>query len=100
MAMGSAYFLVVKMVIVQPIEPYTIPLPIPVYTPGSCVSCDGLLSPIPGNWAVCVDCGYAEHEVPGGGYKHFADKDVVNVANMRHIWVLDEPLVFAWRHAQ
>ena len=26
-----------------------------------------------------------------------ADKDVVNVANMRHIWILDEPPVYAWR---
>jgi hypothetical protein len=24
-------------------------------------------------------------------------KDVVNVANMRHLWVFDEPLRFAWR---
>lgn len=24
-------------------------------------------------------------------------KDVVNVANMRHIWILDKPLPFAWR---
>jgi hypothetical protein len=26
-----------------------------------------------------------------------ADIDVVNVANMRHIWVLPDPLPFAWR---
>lgn len=26
-----------------------------------------------------------------------ADKDVVNVANMRHLWVLTGPLPFAWR---
>lgn len=26
-----------------------------------------------------------------------ADRDVVNVANMRHLWVLDQPLPFAWR---
>lgn len=25
------------------------------------------------------------------------DADVVNVANMRHLWVLAEPLPFAWR---
>jgi hypothetical protein len=25
------------------------------------------------------------------------DEDVVNVANMRHLWVLVEPLPFAWR---
>lgn len=24
-------------------------------------------------------------------------KDVVNVSNMRHLWVLPEPLAFAWR---
>lgn len=26
-----------------------------------------------------------------------ADKDVVNVANMRHLWVMFEPLDFTWR---
>lgn len=26
-----------------------------------------------------------------------ADDDVVNVANMRHLWVLDAPVPFAWR---
>lgn len=26
-----------------------------------------------------------------------ADKDVVNVANMRHIFLMDEPIKFAWR---
>lgn len=25
-----------------------------------------------------------------------SDADVVNVANMRHLWVLDNPLAFAW----
>lgn len=25
------------------------------------------------------------------------DRDVVNVANMRHLWVLADPLAFAWR---
>ena len=25
-----------------------------------------------------------------------ADKDIVNVANMRHLWVLQEPLAFGW----
>jgi hypothetical protein len=28
-----------------------------------------------------------------------ADRDVVNVANMRHLWVMDRPLSFAWRKA-
>lgn len=38
------------------------------------------------------------------GYGHLdavevlpAERDVVNVANMRHLWVLAEPLTFAWR---
>lgn len=26
-----------------------------------------------------------------------ADKDIVNVANMRHLWLPAEPVVFAWR---
>lgn len=26
-----------------------------------------------------------------------ADRDVVNVANMRHLWIMAEPLPFAWR---
>lgn len=26
-----------------------------------------------------------------------ADKDVVNVANMRHLWILPEPLAFKWK---
>ncbi|MEI9693262.1 DUF7694 domain-containing protein [Atlantibacter hermannii] len=26
-----------------------------------------------------------------------AERDVVNVANMRHLWILPEPLPFAWR---
>mgnify|MGYP000184382511 CR=1 FL=1 len=29
-----------------------------------------------------------------------AERDVVNVANMRHLWVLAEPLPFAWRSDQ
>lgn len=27
------------------------------------------------------------------------DEDVVNVSNMRHLWILPEPLYFAWRKA-
>jgi hypothetical protein len=27
-----------------------------------------------------------------------ADSDVVNVANLRHLWVMAEPVPFAWRH--
>ena len=26
-----------------------------------------------------------------------ADRDVVNVANMRHLWVMSKPIEFAWR---
>lgn len=26
-----------------------------------------------------------------------ADADIVNVANMRHLWLMPEPLTFAWR---
>lgn len=26
-----------------------------------------------------------------------ADRDVVNVSNMRHLFIMDEPLTFAWR---
>lgn len=29
-----------------------------------------------------------------------ADKDVVNVANMRHLWLPPEPVAFAWRACQ
>lgn len=26
-----------------------------------------------------------------------ADKDIINVANMRHLWVMRDPLPFAWK---
>lgn len=39
-------------------------------------------------------CGFATHDAVEV-YPH--DMDVVNVANMRHIWVLEQPLPFAWR---
>lgn len=29
-----------------------------------------------------------------------ADEDVVNVANMRHLWLLEEPPAYAWRKGQ
>jgi hypothetical protein len=29
-----------------------------------------------------------------------SDKDVVNVANMRHLWILSDPIGCAWRSAQ
>lgn len=28
-----------------------------------------------------------------------ADRDIVNIANMRHLWIMPEPLAFAWRKA-
>lgn len=40
------------------------------------------------------ECGYAGRDA----VEIFpADVDVVNVANMRHLWVLAEPVSFAWR---
>ena len=40
------------------------------------------------------ELGYAAHDA----VEVFpAAADVVNVANMRHLWVLSEPLPFAWR---
>jgi hypothetical protein len=42
------------------------------------------------------ECGFADLDAvevfPKRG-------DVVNVANMRHLWVMAEPLAFAWRRA-
>lgn len=41
-----------------------------------------------------TECGYAERDA----VEVFPpDRNVVNVANMRHLWVLREPLAFAWR---
>ena len=40
------------------------------------------------------ECGYGEVDA----VEVFpADADVVNVANMRHLWVMAEPIRFAWR---
>lgn len=40
------------------------------------------------------ECGYAGRDA----VEVFpADADVVNVANMRHLWVMAEPVPFAWR---
>ncbi len=40
------------------------------------------------------ECGYTLHDA----VEVFpAEKDVVNVANMRHLWVMKDPLPFAWR---
>lgn len=41
-----------------------------------------------------AECGYALHDA----VEIYPDaRDVVNVANMRHLWVMGEPLPFAWR---
>ena len=41
-----------------------------------------------------AECGYSlEHAVE----VYPPDPDVVNDANMRHLWVLAEPIPFAWR---
>jgi hypothetical protein len=41
-----------------------------------------------------AECGYASRDA----VEVFpAERDVVNVANMRHLWVLRQPLEFAWR---
>lgn len=42
-----------------------------------------------------------KHEA-GYGFHHAVeiyppDDDVVNVANMRHLWIMTDPLTFAWR---
>lgn len=39
-------------------------------------------------------CGYGAHDAVE---VYPPDVDVVNVANMRHLWVLAQPLLFAWR---
>lgn len=46
--------------------------------------------------AIKKQCGYGDHDAVEVFPR---DVDVVNVANMRHLWILDqtEPLRFAWR---
>lgn len=40
------------------------------------------------------ECGYGDADA----IEVFpSDADVINVANMRHLWVMAEPIVFAWR---
>jgi len=41
-----------------------------------------------------AECGYGQYDAVEV-YPH--DLDVVNVANMRHLWIMAEPLSFAWR---
>jgi hypothetical protein len=40
------------------------------------------------------ECGFGDRDAVE---IYPCDGDVVNVANIRHIWVFDEPLDFAWR---
>lgn len=44
-------------------------------------------------WIKCR-CGYGDMDAVEIYPK---DSDLVNVANMRHLWVMIEPLTFAWR---
>ncbi len=41
-----------------------------------------------------AEAGYADYDAVE---VYPASKDVVNVANMRHLWIMFEPLDFAWR---
>jgi hypothetical protein len=40
------------------------------------------------------EVGYADHDAVE---IYPAARDVVNVANIRHLWVMDQPLPFTWR---
>lgn len=40
------------------------------------------------------ECGYGDWDAVE---VYPADENVVNVANMRHLWIMAEPLEFAWR---
>lgn len=40
------------------------------------------------------ECGFGDREAVE---VYPADEDVVNVANLRHLWLLPEPLTFSWR---
>jgi len=41
-----------------------------------------------------AECGYADHDALE---LYPMAADVVNVANLRHLWVMREPVAFAWR---
>ncbi len=43
-----------------------------------------------------AQCGYADHDAVE---VYPRERDTVNVANLRHLWVMREPLAFAWRSA-
>lgn len=40
------------------------------------------------------ECGFGEVDAVE---VYPRDSDVVNVANIRHLWLMDEPVAFAWR---
>lgn len=42
------------------------------------------------------ECGYADFDAVE---VYPSDRDVVNVTNMRHLWILEQPLAFAWRES-
>jgi hypothetical protein len=44
--------------------------------------------------AIKSACGYGDRDAVE---VYPPTRDVVNVANMRHLWVLSDPLPFAWR---
>lgn len=44
-----------------------------------------------------AECGYSGRDAVE---VYPPTSDVVNVANMRHLWVLSEPLAFAWRRGR
>lgn len=57
-----------------------------------------------GNWDADIGWEELQRLKAEAGYGNMdaveiypSDKDVVNVANMRHLWILSEPLAFAWR---
>lgn len=41
------------------------------------------------------ECGFGQHDAVE---VYPSDKDVVNVAAMRHLWIMADPLTFAWRN--
>ncbi|MBC7604332.1 MAG: hypothetical protein H7255_16935 [Ramlibacter sp.] len=41
-----------------------------------------------------AECGYGDFDAIG---VYPNDRDVVNVANIRHLWVMQAPIQFAWR---
>jgi hypothetical protein len=42
-------------------------------------------------------CGFADKDAVEIFPRHY---DAVNVANMRHLWIMDDPVSFAWRSTQ